>query len=228
MEKKYFIIDFDSTFIKYEALEVLAEIVLKNNSLRKKILEKIKGITKKGMEGKIGFHEELFSRLELLSINQDNIPDWIDYLKKHVSISLLKNKSFLKKNAPQIYIISGAFKECIVPIAHEYGIMKNHIFANTFVFDKKGNCIGVDTKNPLAYDKGKVKIAQSLNLKGKIFILGDGHTDFLIKQTLGDSVRFVAFTENIKRDVVVKKADYIVNNFDEFIEYVNNNESTAS
>ena len=40
------IIDFDSTFIKLETIEVLAEIALKNNNNRKNILGKIKSMTK--------------------------------------------------------------------------------------------------------------------------------------------------------------------------------------
>ncbi|MBI5123762.1 hypothetical protein HZA75_07940 [Candidatus Roizmanbacteria bacterium] len=50
-QKKYFIIDFDSTFVQTETLEELANVVLKNSYNKKEILQKIKNITNLGMEG---------------------------------------------------------------------------------------------------------------------------------------------------------------------------------
>src|SRR3989344_9089689 len=138
LRKKYYIIDFDSTFIKKEALEELAEIVLKKNPKKEIILAKIKKITKDGMEGRIGFFEELTERLKLLNINKKHITLWIKKLKYEVSDSIKRNKIFFRKYRKQIYIISGAFKECILPIIKEFKIPKNHVFANTFVFGKKG------------------------------------------------------------------------------------------
>ena len=49
--KKYFIIDFDSTFVKSEGLEELARTALKNNPKKNQIYEKIKAITNLGLEG---------------------------------------------------------------------------------------------------------------------------------------------------------------------------------
>ncbi|MBD3291181.1 phosphoserine phosphatase, partial [candidate division KSB1 bacterium] len=47
---KYFIIDFDSTFIQVEALEELAEISLKGNPEKPKILAQIRRYTELGIE----------------------------------------------------------------------------------------------------------------------------------------------------------------------------------
>ena len=217
--KKYFVIDFDSTFIKKEALEELAEIVLKNNPEKNTILAKIKKITKEGMEGKIGFFEELSKRLNLLNINRRHILLWIKKLRRQITDSIRRNKQFFKKNKNEIYIISGAFKECILPIIKEFGLREDHVFANTFIFNHKGEVVGVDTKNPLSQDNGKVKVIRSLKLKGEIYVVGDGHTDYLIKK-FGLASKFIAFTENIAREIVVKKADHIAPNFDEFL-YIN-------
>ena len=49
------IIDFDSTFIKLETLDALAEISLQNNSNKKSIIEDITSITKSAMNGEINF-----------------------------------------------------------------------------------------------------------------------------------------------------------------------------
>ncbi|MEQ8574456.1 MAG: hypothetical protein RIB63_10365, partial [Fulvivirga sp.] len=57
--KKYFIIDFDSTFTQVEALDILGEISLKDSPERASRLQQIKDITDKGMNGSFSFRESL-------------------------------------------------------------------------------------------------------------------------------------------------------------------------
>ena len=47
---KKFIIDFDSTFTRVEALDILGEISLSNDPKRNEKLQAIKDITDKGMD----------------------------------------------------------------------------------------------------------------------------------------------------------------------------------
>lgn len=218
-KKQYFLIDFDSTFIKNEGLEELAAIALKNSSQKKKILDQIQNLTKQGMEGNIPFDISLTERLKLLKANKTDIEKAVKKLIKNISTSIKRNKNFFKIYNTNIYIISGGFKEFIVPVVKTFGIDESHVFANTFVFDKKGNIIGVDNKNLLSQNDGKVKLVKSLRLDGDLYIIGDGYTDYKLKE-LGLVKKFIAFTENIEREIVVKKADIVAPSFDEFL-YVN-------
>ena len=59
----YFIIDFDSTFIKNESLDILFEISDPNNNNK---IREIKKITDLGMNGHISFSESLKRRIKLL------------------------------------------------------------------------------------------------------------------------------------------------------------------
>jgi hypothetical protein len=59
---KYFVIDFDSTFTKVEAFDVLAEISLKDHPDQEKRIQQIKDITNQGMDGSISFRESLERR----------------------------------------------------------------------------------------------------------------------------------------------------------------------
>ncbi len=213
-----FIIDFDSTIVTIEALDELANIALKKNPKKKEILEEIKNITKQGMEGSITFPESLEKRLKLFSANRQDIQSLITFLQSHISPSLLRNYIFPKQFARQIYVISGGFKEYIVPIVKKLGINEAHVLANTFVFDKKGNITGFDNNNPLAFENGKTKAIRTLQLKGDIIVVGDGFTDYQIKEQKSAN-RFYAFTENIHRDTVVEKADKVIENFDELLYY---------
>jgi len=215
-EKNYYLIDFDSTFIKLEILEEIAKISLRNHPKRQEILQEIVTICNAGMEGTITFEESLNRRLSLLNAHKKDLKKVSKILKKNISASILKNKEFFEKNKERVYIISGAFKECILPITSQFGIPESHVLANSFVFDKDNNIIGTDLNNPLTYSQGKVKTVKSLGLKDNIFVLGDGFTDYEIKKE-GAADIFVAFTENVKRENVISKADYVVKNFEEFL-----------
>ncbi len=216
MEKtNYFIIDFDSTFIKCEAMDLLAEIVLKNSKNRSQIINKIKDITKQGMEGKIGFTKSLEERLRLLDINKKQIDKLIKILKRNTSSSFLENKKFILENKENIYIISGGFREYIIPVIKEFGILEQNVFANKFIY-KKNRVIDFDRNNLLVKPLGKAKTIEALKLKGNLYILGDGYTDYEIKIN-NKNAKFILFTENISREVLANKADYIANSLTEFL-----------
>src|SRR5690606_14676647 len=140
-------------------------------------------------------------------------------LKKKVSRSFERNKEFFKKNEDTAWIVSGGFKEFITPVVTPYHIKKENIYANTFKFDEEGNIIGYDENNPLSDEGGKVKLLKELKLDGRIYGIGDGYSDFQLKES-GLIEKFFAFTENISRKSVTEKADHTTPSFDEFL-YVN-------
>ena len=228
-QKKYFIIDFDSTFVQTETLEELANVVLKNNYNKKEILQKIKNITNQGMEGKLSFEKSLHRRLKLIKGTRQDIKTVIRIFKRKITQSIKRNKQFFKKYYGQIYIVSGGFKECIVPVVKPFSIAPNHILANTFKLNKKGQITGYDENNPLSNDNGKAIAVKKLKLPGIIYAIGDGYTDYQIKQS-GVAKYFIAFTENVTRQVIIKNADYVVQNFDELLnlKYNTSNENHSS
>lgn len=211
-----FIFDFDSTFIQVEALDVLCEIVYENNSNGQHILSEIQRLTNLGMEGKLSLKESLSKRIDLLQANRDHLGNVIDTLRHKVSNSVIRNRSFFKQHADDIYIISNGFKEIIIPIVQEYGIKPENVLANTFMFDHNGKIIGFDEKDELCENKGKVLKIKSLNLKGEVIMIGDGYTDYETLQG-GAASKFYAFTENVSRAIVVEKADRIAPSLDEIL-----------
>ncbi len=218
--KQFYIIDFDSTFTQVEALDELARISLKNHPDREAIYQKIEDLTNAAMEGKMSFRESLTARVLLLEANKAHLKQLITRLKKKVSASFLRNKTFFKKHADTVLIVSGGFKEFITPVVLPYHIRKENIYANTFLFDENDKIIGYDAENPLSNEGGKVTLLKELKLQGEIYGIGDGHSDFQLKE-FGMIKKFYAFTENIERKTVAEKADHITPSFDEFL-YVNN------
>lgn len=218
----YLIIDFDSTFIKSETLEEISREALKDNLEKDKIQKEIEKITKQGMHGKLSFGESLKRRLALFSADKKDIAKINEKIKLNITDSFLENKDFFKKYGKQIFVISGGFKECIFPVSDDFGIPRKNILANDFKFDEKGKVIGIDENNLASKTQGKVRQAENLNLKGRIFVIGDGWTDFEIKRE-HQADYFLAFTENVRRESVVELADKEVVNFQDVIEFININ-----
>lgn len=220
MKERYFILDFDSTFVKVEALDMLAEISLAGDKSMDAKLTRVKALTEQAMNGSLAFGRSLKHRITLLNANKEHIAHLVKKLEREVSQSVKGNRNFFRKYAENIIIVSGGFKEYIVPVVAKYGIVEENVYANTFRFDKKGNITGYDSSNCLCRQNGKVKqlaeLKQQGRLTGEVIAIGDGHTDYELKKS-GLVDKFYVFTENIRRGSVVKNADHIVPSFDEFL-----------
>ncbi|OGH11963.1 MAG: hypothetical protein A2857_05955 [Candidatus Levybacteria bacterium RIFCSPHIGHO2_01_FULL_36_15] len=211
------IIDFDSTLVKVEALDLLADITLENRKNKKEITSKIKAITQGGMEGKISFDKSLEKRLKLFSPHKKDINKLIQILKKNITRSAFENIDFFRQHSDSIYIVSGGFKEWIIPVAKKLGITRDHVIANSFLYNGENDIVGYDKTCLLTKDCGKVKAVRKLNLKGKVVVVGDGYTAYEIKKEKEAEV-FIAYTEHIARENIVQQANYIVKDFYEIID----------
>ena len=216
MKQPYFIIDFDSTFSRVEALDALCEIVLEHSDQKDLVLQKIKEITDLGMAGALDFRQSLLSRLALMNIHKTDILKLIQRLKQEISPSFIRNRSFLTDCRDTVYIVSNGFMDFIVPVVEDYGLIGKQVFANQFEYDESGYVSGVNLDNPLSMSGGKPKVIQSLNLQGEVYVIGDGYNDFEIRKE-GYANAFYLFTENVQRDQVLDIADFVAPNLDEIL-----------
>ena len=225
MKNTYFVIDFDSTLVQVEGLDELAAISLNGDPKKDEILDKIKKITNLGMEGSMPIDESLAMRIKLLRANKNHVQALINTLQNKITPSFLRNKEFFTNNWENTFIISSGFKEYIIPIAKKLDLPEKNIFANTFIFSDNGEILGFDKTNTLSRRNGKPEQLMALGLNGDIYAIGDGFTDYQLKES-GAATKFFAFTENVERDAVTRNADHIVTTFDEFL-HINNIPSAA-
>lgn len=215
-----YIFDFDSTITQVEALDILAEIVLKDNPDRDEVIAEIKEVTNLGIDGDISFTESLERRIKLLNAHRDDLDELISRLQEKISESFNRNIDFFKSHKDQIKVISCGFKEFIDPIVEQrFDIASDCVSANTFTFDDKGYIIGFDKTNVLSKHNGKIDCLKQLNLPGEIQVIGDGYSDYVMKEA-GVADKFFAYTENVNREKAVVNADFITNSLDEFL-YIN-------
>jgi D-3-phosphoglycerate dehydrogenase / 2-oxoglutarate reductase len=220
LEKVTIIIDFDSTFTKVEGLDELGKIALAGNNDKNKIVAQVQDITDRGMKGELSFAQSLKERVALIPANKSHLDTLVEVLFNEISDSFERNKDFIRENASNILIVSSGFKEFILPIVTSMGVLEANVYANTFIFDNDGHITGYDETNLLSHDNGKVKLLQHLDIQGEVYVIGDGYTDYQLRES-GLANKFFAFTENVERENVMSKADYVIPSLDEFL-YINN------
>ena len=201
------VLDFDSTFTKVEALDILAELLSAADPARAAQVAQIKSLTDQAMSGEIGFSEALQRRIQILRPTREDIAALVDVLKGKISASIERNKAVFAEHAGKIRIISGGFHDFIDPVVAEFGIDPTYVMANRLTWNEDGVAIGLDLTNPLSQDGGKIVAVRGLELDGDVVMVGDGWTDFEVYKG-GAAERFYAFIENVTRPKVIAATEH--------------------
>jgi len=218
-----FVFDFDSTLIKYESLEVMLQEVMANDPKCQEKLAQIEDLTKQGMNGEISFREGLEARLR---IAEPTTKDIDNFVKKHCPAGFSPGAPELvrdlKAAGKEVLIISGGFKDLIVPFAKYLDISSNKVFAVEIEWDKDTGAVKKLDPNNNGFLESKVegsrRVQQNVDglqtANGPIAAIGDGYTDYqLYAQGIADT--FVAFTQFAKREKVTSVAPQCVGSMEE-------------
>ncbi len=211
----WLIINFDSTFVGVESLDVLAGIALAAHPERETRTAEVRRLTALAMNGEIAFADALVRRLALIAPWREHIAVLIERLRAGISPSFRRHREFLAAQAEKIWIVSAGFHEYIDPVVTEFGLRREQILANRFRIE--GDAItGFDTDNPLAADGGKIKAVAALKLDKPIVAIGDGMSDYeLFKAGVAD--HFFAWTESVRREKLIAIAPQTAADLDEVI-----------
>ncbi|CAN5356417.1 hypothetical protein BH10PSE2_BH10PSE2_29000 [soil metagenome] len=211
-----FVFDFDSTLVRIETLEALADIALEGAPDGPAVRARIAELTDQAMSGQLDFGTALRQRLALLPLTRTHVRALADRILDEGTWSVRRNLRFFQENADRIVILSGGFREIIAPVAERLGVAPGRVLCNDLVYDATGRVTGVDDANPLSHDNGKPKVIRALGLTHPIVMVGDGWNDAEVKLA-GAADRFYAFTEIVRRDKVVAVADAEVPSMDELL-----------
>ena len=211
-----FVFDFDSTLVRIETLEALADIALSGSADADAVRAKVADLTDRAMSGEIGFGDALRQRLALLPLTKTHVEALADRILDEGTPSVRRNLRFFQENAANIVIISGGFREIIAPVAERLGVSPDRVLCNDLMYDAEGRVTGADDANPLAHADGKSKAIASLKLPHPIVMVGDGWNDAEVKLS-GAADRFYAYTEVVRRPKVVEVADAEAPSMDELL-----------
>ena len=211
-----YVFDFDSTLVRIETLEALADIALGGALDAAAIRDRISALTDAAMAGDLPFGEALRLRLSLLPLTRAHVTELAERILDEGTPSVRRNLRFFRENAGRIVILSGGFREVIAPLAEHLHIPADQVLCNDLLYDADGLVTGVDSANPLAEAGGKPVVIKALALPGPVVMVGDGWTDAEVKLQ-GAADRFHAFTEIVRRETVVAAADAEAPSMDEFL-----------
>lgn len=212
------VIDFDSTIIQAESLDILAAVCNRSETIQ----EEIKHITNLGMNGEISIQESLSQRVKLINASQSDLNELIVRLNSVVSPSidaLIEMKSIFPKKC---YVVSGGFLEYIIPVCKRIGFLEANIIANQFMV-KDNKIIDFNRNLPISQNMGKAVAINALNLSRPIYMIGDGYTDLETKLE-GAVDYFIGYTETIYRNNIVERADAVCNDFYEVVKWIQDND----
>ena len=207
-----FILDFDSTLVRVETLEVMAELMPDASQVRARIHE----LTDTAMGGRMDFQAALRERLGVLRLHRDKLQPLVARLREEITPSFTRNQAFLAAHADHIYVVTSGFREVVQPVIEALGLDPKNLYANTLHFDSAGVIDGCDWTNPLSQEGGKVKVVRDLKLDGEVVVVGDGWSDYQIFEA-DAAQRFYAFTENVERKEVIAASTRVAPSFDEVL-----------
>ena len=210
-----YLIDFDSTLVAAETLDVLAEISLAGAVDRDARTAAVRDLTEQAMAGELSFGEALSRRLALLQGRREHLPLLVERLRAALTPSARRNAAWLAR--PEVSIVSGGFEEVITPVLSGLGVGAEQIHANRFQWDAESLAVGVDPASPLAHDGGKVAVAHELGRGGEdVVMVGDGWTDLEVWSARA-AARFYAYTEVVSRPAVLARAELRAASLDEVL-----------
>lgn len=123
----------------------------------------------------------------------------------------------LRGRGIELVMVSGGLREAILPLSRVLGVDESRVHAVSVFFDEEGNYVGFDEQSLLTHQMGKQAIVRDMGLKGPILAVGDGMTDCEIKLVVDG---FAAFTGFMRREPVVERADFVIENFDQLRELI--------
>ena len=198
------ILDVDSTLSDVEGIDWLAA------QRGAEIEAWSAGLTERAMQGDLPIEAVYSERMRIVKPTLPEIQQlgkvYIERIATHAAETIAE----LRANDIEVVMVSGGLREAILPLAKELGVGQENVYAVSVFFDQDGGYAGFDDASLLTRQSGKRTIVGQMDLKGPILAVGDGMTDCEIKSVVQG---FAAFTGFTRREAVMERADYVIQNF---------------
>jgi len=203
--------DVDSTIVTTEGIDLLAKCY----GVEKEVAD----LTRSAMEGGMKFEDAMRARLKLMNPTRSSLQKCVRTEgKPHFTPGVIEVVKRLHAQGTHVFLVSGGFRNMIAPIAEKLEVPEDRIFANTILFDDKGNYAGFDETEPTSHDGGKPAVLKLLKKERgykTMLMVGDGATDL---QARPPAKAFIGFGGVKVREKVKAGADWFVNSFSEVLD----------
>jgi phosphoserine phosphatase len=200
---KTVIFDFDSTLVTIEGIDELARMT--GN------LDVVSALTDEAMSGKVLFEEVFHHRLRLIKPTKEHLDRLTLLYLKNLTPGAADLITTLQSHDIGIYIVSGGYRQAILPVTSLLGIPPENVFAINLIADPDGFYTRVAGGDILSTSIGKRVVIESLSLPTPVALIGDGNTDALARSAV---TYFIGYGGVVAHKVVQDVADYYYDHLD--------------
>jgi phosphoserine phosphatase len=169
----------------------------------------ISALTEAAMRGEVPLENVYGARLEMIRPDRAAIDALAaQYIAAAVS-GARETVQALLAHRIEVRILSGGFRQAILPFANWLGLNAADVAAVDLHFHPDGSYAGFDTRSPLGRSGGKRAVVEAWRpeLPGPVLMVGDGITDLEARPAVD---RFVAYAGVIDRPAVTAAADAVI------------------
>lgn len=163
------VFDCDSTLSEIEGINELAAMV--------GVPYEVAEMTRQAMGGEVPFEEVFARRLDIIQPHRKHLAAVGDLYTS----TLVEDASLVAAALAHLHIelrlVSGGYREALLPMADELGVPHEHVHANDLYFDAHGQYTGFDAENPLSRSGGKQDVLSRLPHDATTMFIGDGASD---------------------------------------------------
>ena len=169
------------------------------------------------MDGDLPFREAFTRRLEIIQPSIDLFRRCAEQHPPLFTEGIREFIGLLQERKKAVWLISGGFKEMIIPAALLLNIPTENIIANRILYNNQGQYDGFDESIPTSREGGKLEVIRRLKKDhkySKVVMIGDGSTDLEAKE---ECALFIGYGGVVERERIKKEADIFVTHFNELI-----------
>jgi phosphoserine phosphatase len=174
-------------------------------------------LTERAMNGQIPIEAVYGERMGRVRPTRSEIEELGRIYVERVAAGAREALEEFREHQIETVMVSGGLREAILPLARELGVDERRVYAVSIYFDERGQYKGFEEASLMTRQNGKRLTVRDMGLQGPILAVGDGMTDSEIKPVVDG---FAAFTGFTRREPVIQRADFIIENFDQLRELV--------
>ncbi len=201
--------DVDSTVSPDEGIDLLAA--------QAGVGDRVAVLTRDAMGGAVPFEDALRARLELIRPSRGLIDDCLTAHPPRLTPGVADLIAALTARGTHVYLVTGGFREMVLPLAAALHIPPVRVFANVLQFSVDGQYLGFDPDVFTSRSGGKAAALQHLKDHfgyDPLLMVGDGATDLEARPPADG---FIGYGGVVAREAVRVGADWFVTDFAELL-----------
>lgn len=205
------VLDVDLTLCTIEGINWLA--ARRDPSVASRVAE----LTRNAMNGETPLESVYGDRLAAIRPSRSDVAALGEAYRESVSPGAAQALETLRARDVRVVAVTSGIRDAVLPFAIELGIAPADVHAVDVRFDEQGNYAGFVEATPLVRANGKREVVSGLSLPRRRLMVGDGSTDAAVRPAVD---AFAAFIGAIRRDNVVREANYVVKSFEALVPIV--------